>query len=262
MPKAKQFDFNTAQIFGKFDLFARRIGKLIDLFSTIRQFKTLEKHNLENIQPIVNQFTAYATSFKNKINKPLLDFKDDTFDRDFVEFNVEVSQVENMLAQYIDSNFAVIVNIEDSLKLLRKFDAILDRNNLKAGLKSKYGLLFQQYSKLLLKIEEQYSKQRNSPPIVRNLPIVAGSITWSRHLFHRASVPMEHFPREYLRTKDTKKPVKQVTQHNKTTYTLFYFEYEWRMRWAQEVEKAKAGLLATLIIRHPSNWKHYVNFDA
>jgi len=133
---------------------------------------------------------------------------------------------------------------------------------LKAGLKSKYGLLFQQYSKLLAKIEDQYSKQRNSPPIVRNLPIVAGSITWSRHLFHRASVPMEHFPREYLRSKDTKKPVKQVTQHNKTTYTLFYFEYEWRMRWAQEVEKAKAGLLATLIIRHPTNTRHYVNFDA
>jgi dynein heavy chain, axonemal len=56
MPKAKKFDFNTNEIFGKFELFSRRIGKLIDLFSTIRQFKTLEKHNLENIQPIVNQF--------------------------------------------------------------------------------------------------------------------------------------------------------------------------------------------------------------
>lgn len=149
MPKAKQFDFNTNEIFGKFDLFSRRIGKLIDLFSTIRQFKTLEKHNLENIQPIVNQFSVYVNNFKVKINKPLLDFKDDTFDRDFVEFNVEVSSVENELAAYIDSNFSVIVNIQDSLKLLRKFDAILDRNNLKAGLHSKYGLLFQQYSKLL-----------------------------------------------------------------------------------------------------------------
>lgn len=37
------------------------------------------------------------------------------------------------------------------------------------------------------------------------------------------------------------------------------------MRWAQEVEKAKAGLLATLVIRHPdqsSKNKLYVNFDA
>jgi dynein heavy chain len=36
MPKAKQFDFNTQEIFGKFDLFVRRVGKLIELFGTIR----------------------------------------------------------------------------------------------------------------------------------------------------------------------------------------------------------------------------------
>jgi len=53
VPKAKQFDFNPTQIFGKLELFCRRITKLKELFSTIKQFKTLEKHNLENIQPIV-----------------------------------------------------------------------------------------------------------------------------------------------------------------------------------------------------------------
>ena len=38
MPKGKQFEFSTNQIFGKFDLFCRRITKLIDLFKTIQQF--------------------------------------------------------------------------------------------------------------------------------------------------------------------------------------------------------------------------------
>jgi dynein heavy chain len=56
VPKAKQFDFTLTQIFGKFDLFRRRITKLKELFSTIKQFKTLEMHNLENIQPIVAAF--------------------------------------------------------------------------------------------------------------------------------------------------------------------------------------------------------------
>ena len=36
-PKGKQFDFNERTIFGKFDLFCRRVVKLIDLFSTIHQ---------------------------------------------------------------------------------------------------------------------------------------------------------------------------------------------------------------------------------
>jgi len=263
MPKAKQFDFNTTEIFGKFELFSRRVRKLLDLFGTIRQFKTLEKHNLENIQPIVNSFQKYVQNFRSKITHPLLDYKDDTFDRDFVEFNVDVSGVETELQGYIDSNFPPNANIEDSLRLLSKFKAILHRDNLQNGIEQKYILLFGNYSKLLTKIEEEYQKRRLAPPIVRNLPIVSGSITWSRHLFHRASTPMEKFPRKYLKVDGgSKKSGKQVAHHNRLTYTLFYFEYEWRQRWLVEVEKAKAGLLATLIIRHPNNNKLYVNFDS
>merc|ERR1719502_1545985 len=44
MPKGKQFDFSETQIFGKFDLFCRRVIKLIDMFSTIHQFKSLAAH--------------------------------------------------------------------------------------------------------------------------------------------------------------------------------------------------------------------------
>jgi len=146
MPKARQFDFNMTEIFGKFELFSRRVRKLIDLFSTIRQFKTLEKHNLENIQDIVSKFNQYVSSFRKKIEHPLLDYKDDTFDRDFVEFNVDVSRVENKLTEYIDASFSNIINIEDSLRLLRKFRSILHRDNLQAGLMSKYNLLFSRYS--------------------------------------------------------------------------------------------------------------------
>ena len=36
-PKGKQFDFNERNIFGKFDLFCRRLVKLIDMFQTVQQ---------------------------------------------------------------------------------------------------------------------------------------------------------------------------------------------------------------------------------
>jgi dynein heavy chain len=147
------------------------------------------------------------------------------FDRDFVEFNVHVSSVETDLQQYIDSNFEVITNIEDSLKLLRKFKAILHRDNLRNNLNRKYTILFNNYQIQIQAIEEQYQKYKSSPPIVRNLPTVAGSITWSRHLFHRISVPMEQFPPEYPQKKEYKKPVKK---YNQVGYTLFSFEYLWR----------------------------------
>ena len=258
VPKAKQFDFNPTQIFGRFDLFCRRITKLKELFSTIKQFKTLEKHNLEHINPIVKKFGDFVKAFKSK-NHKLLDFNNNTFDRDFVEFNVDVSSVETDLQKYIDANFQTITNIEDSLKLLRKFKAILHRDNLKQNLNAKYQSLFSHYQSQIISIEEQYHKYKGAPPIVRNLPTVSGSITWSRHLFHRISVPMEQFPPEFPKQRDYKRPVRQ---YNKIGYTLFSYEYLWRKEWMLQVEKAKAGLQATLIIRHPDNNRLYVNFDS
>ena len=258
MPKAKQFDFNPTQIFGKFDLFSRRVGKLIELFGTIKQFKTLEKHNLENIQPIVTSFESYVVQLKKKSHK-LLDFMNNIFDRDFVEFKTDVSSVETELQAYIDKNFENITSIEDSLKLLRKFKSILHRDNLQKNLEAKYKLLFQQYSTEIGLIEEQYSKQKVNPPLVRNLPTVSGSITWSRHLLFRCCSPMEQFPQALIKDKDHKK---QMKTYNKIGYTLIAFESLWRTKWVNEVEKAKVGLQATLIIRHPDNNKLYVNFDS
>ena len=224
MPKGKQFEFSPNQIFGRFELFCRRITKLIELFSTINQFKTLEKHNLEGITPILETFDKFVISFKKK-NHKLLEFSINTFDRDFVEFNVGVSSVETDLQHYIDRNFEVISSIEDSLKLLRKFKSILHRENLRNGLNSKYTILFHNYGKEISDIEEQYQKYKNNPLIVRNLPTVSGSITWSRHLFHRISGPMEQFPSDLIKQKESRRFVKM---YNKIGYTLFSFEYLWR----------------------------------
>ena len=46
-PKGKQFDFSEAQIFGKFDLFCRRLIKLMDMFSTMQQFNSLAEQKFE-----------------------------------------------------------------------------------------------------------------------------------------------------------------------------------------------------------------------
>ena len=48
--KGKRFDFVQEQIFGKFDLFCRRIIKLIDMFSTIEQFNSLSQNKLEGME--------------------------------------------------------------------------------------------------------------------------------------------------------------------------------------------------------------------
>lgn len=58
MPKGKQFDFTDAHLFGKFDLFCRRIIKLIDMFSTIDQFNSLSQNKLEGMEFLISQFNS------------------------------------------------------------------------------------------------------------------------------------------------------------------------------------------------------------
>jgi dynein heavy chain len=169
------------------------LTKLIELFSTIEQFRTLGQHKLEGINSIIDSFTKIQDAFQRR-NHTLLEYTANMFDRDFVEFNIGVSTVETELQRYIDSKFEIITSIEDSLKLLRKFKSILKRENLKSGpngLTSKYTILFHNYGGEIQSVEDQYQRFKTMPPIVRNMPTVSGSITWSRHLFHRISGPME-----------------------------------------------------------------------
>lgn len=233
MPKAKQFDFSEQAIFNKFELFCRRISKLKELFKTISQFNELEKHNLENIEPIVKEFNQTVEKFKKK-SHPLLKYEEGTFDKDYVEFNVEVSHVEIILRDYINLNFDHVTNIEDSLKLLRKFRYILKRPMLVKCLHEKYDVLLKNYTKILEKIESTYNAFNKGPPLIRNLPPTAGCITWSRHLIHRAMVPLQHFPKDVLLPKGQQ--IKQYMTASKISITLYSYELAWRTKWSHQVD--------------------------
>jgi len=259
MPKGKQFDFESHQIFGKFDLFCRRIIKLIDMFSTIEQFTSLSQNKLEGMEALIDRFHKIKKEFRSK-SHDLLDYHNNKFDRDYVEFNVRISDLEGSLQQFINQSFENIVSIEQSLNLLHKFQTILQRETLKSDLDSKLNIIFQNYGMELESVQQLYEKQKHDPPIPRNLPPVAGNITWSRHLLKRIEEPMKQFEsnQNVLAGKDAKRIIKM---YNKVARTLVAFEYLWYQAWVQSIDQAKTGLQATLIIRHPDDGKLYVNFD-
>jgi dynein heavy chain len=256
MPKGKQFDFSKNQIFGKFDLFCRRLTKLIDMFATVRQFRSLAKHNLENMEDLINSFKQLIEDFKNQ-RHDLLDYTNNHFDRRFVEFNVGISKLEQDLQGFINRSFEKIQSIDHSLNLLKKFQAILKRESLQSELQNKYNIIFHNYGQEMESIKSAYNQFKTSPPLVRNMPTVAGNILWSRHLFHRIQEPMERFPDEIKRSKDHRN---YITLYNRIGQTLTLFEFMYLQAWCNEIERAKAGLQATLIWR-TEDQKLMVNFD-
>eukprot|EP00392_Amoebophrya_sp_AT5.2_P015403 g15605.t1 len=259
LPKGKQFDFSETLIFGKFDLFCRRVVKLIDMFSTIYQFQSLSQHRFDGMEVLVDNFKYIMEDFRNK-RHDLLDFHHNRFDRDYVDFNVRISDLEAALQQFINQSFESITSITSSLNLLKKFQSILQRETLRSDLESKFTVIFHNYGLELTTVQDQYEKHKASPPLVRNLPPVAGNITWARHLLRRIEGPMQKFQRSpsVLAGKDAKKIIRM---YNKMAKTLVEFETLWYQAWVHSIEQAKSGLGATLIVRHPDDGKLHVNFD-
>eukprot|EP00397_Hematodinium_sp_SG-2012_P000031 GEMP01000031.1.p1 GENE.GEMP01000031.1~~GEMP01000031.1.p1 ORF type:complete len:4639 (+),score=1050.01 GEMP01000031.1:391-14307(+) len=259
LPKGKQFDFSETMIFGRFDLFCRRVVKLIDMFSTIHQFQSLSQHRFDGMEQLVESFKTIMEEFRMK-RHDLLDFHNNRFDRDYVEFNVRITDLESALQQFINQSFESITSIETSLALLKKFQSILQRDSLRADLESKFTVIFHNYGLELTQVQDQYEKFKAAPPLVRNLPPVAGNTTWSRHLLKRIEEPMKKFQcnPSVLAGKDAKKIIRM---YNKMAKTLVEFETLWYQAWVNSLETAKSGLQSTLIVRHPDDGKLHVNFD-
>lgn len=217
-PKGKQFDFSESQIFGKFDLFCRRLIKLMDMFSTMQQFKSLSQQKFDGLEPLLHAFNDVVKSFRNK-GHDLLDFHSNRFDRDYVDFNVKTQELENSLQQFINRSFENINSIEDSLSLLKRYQLILHRENLRNDLDSKLTLIFHNYGMELTHVEAMYEKNKHNPPIARNMPPVAGNISWARHLLRKIEDPMLKFQGSptVLASKESKKIIRT---YNKGLFTL------------------------------------------
>eukprot|EP01031_Cornospumella_fuschlensis_P005425 gene5425-6752_t len=208
-PKGRQFDFSETQIFSKFDLFCRRLIKLMDMFSTVQQFRSLEQHRFEGLDPLIEAFKEVVVGFRGK-GHDLLDYQVNRFDRDYVDFNIKMNELELTLQQFINRSFENINSIEQSLNLLKSYQSILHRENLRADLDSKLSVIFNNYGQELIDIEQIYEKNKHSPPIARNMPPVAGNITWARHLLRKIEDPMIKFQgnSSILSTKESKKIIR------------------------------------------------------
>jgi len=132
-PGASPFDFDESKIFHKFDLFTKRCKKLISMFDTIHQFSSLAQYtHLDGLDQMIKNFYNIVDDIKRK-PYDLLDFYRTQFDRDFLEFNVNIHDLELSLQAFINVSFEQISSTEHALNLLRQFQAILHRDSLKAS---------------------------------------------------------------------------------------------------------------------------------
>ncbi|XP_048577391.1 dynein axonemal heavy chain 5 isoform X1 [Nematostella vectensis] len=255
-PKERQFEFSENYIFGKFDAFCKRLEKIDDMLTTMENLSGICKVKIEGIETIIVRYTTIVSNVKKKAYD-LLDHRKGEFDSDYEEFKESIEQLKNQLQMFVDSWFDKSLSTMRSLELLNKFENIA---GVQLYLHDKYQRVLLQYGRDLETCRKIYQKQKTDPPILRNLPPVAGKITWARQLFRRIHEPMLIFKTksDLLKGEEAKRIVKN---YNKMASVLVEFELLYHRGWFRAVEAAKSGLYASLLVRHPETKELFVNFD-
>ncbi|XP_044298752.1 dynein axonemal heavy chain 5 [Varanus komodoensis] len=255
-PAERQFDFSEMYIFGKFETFHRRLLKIIHIFETITTYAVLQESKMEGLEVMATKYQSIVATMKKK-QYNFLDQRKSDFDDDYEEFCKQTNVLHQQLQSFMDVTFEKITNTERALDVLKKFERLGIPN---LGIDDKYQVILQNYGYDIEMVSKLYSKQKNDPPLARNLPPMAGKILWARQLFHRIQEPMNLFQKHptVLQRAEAKAV---ICNYNRVAKVLLEFEVVYHRGWLQQVQLAKAGLQASLLVKAPETGEIYVNFD-
>ncbi|CAF3386329.1 unnamed protein product [Rotaria sp. Silwood1] len=243
-------------IFGKFDTFCKRLDRIVDVLNTIESLSGLQNIRVEGLEPIVVKYRSVVDAIKKK-SYDLLDHRKPDFDNDYNEFKSQIEYIQAQLQLFIDSWFRKSYTVEQSLLFLNKFQ---DLEGVKIDFGDKFSKLLQNFSKELDSVRKIYEKNKEDPPLSRNLPPTAGRIIWARQLYQRISIPIKLLQdkMDLSKSEDGRLLIKNF---NKIAEALLQYEVLFYRNWERSIDLIKKGMEATIYIRHPETKEEYVNFD-
>lgn len=95
-----------------------------------------------------------------------------------------------MPRELIDTSFRKLRSAEAAFELLQNFKSIKSKGAIQRQMMNKVNDILQQFSREIDHTAQIFRVHRDSPPLTRNQPPVAGAIKWSRSLFARAKQTM------------------------------------------------------------------------
>ena len=100
-------------------------------------------------------------------------------------FQREVKLIEEEANNFINESFKSLRSAEGTFDMLHKFKNIHTRDAINTTMMKKFNEILKAFEKEVDEINELFEDSRDSPPISKSQPPVAGAITWSRSLFQR-----------------------------------------------------------------------------
>ncbi|GAB0182986.1 dynein axonemal heavy chain 5 [Grus japonensis] len=145
-----------------------RVKKIISILQaarskTLKQWKELDG-NITNAANEAKDNVRYLYTL-DKFFGPLA--KASPFEKDYLEFKNQIAALYESIQEFVDSWFEKTITTEQMLGLLMKLEQIGENH---IDLNEKYTIVLQQYSQDLEFVQKLYQKQKENPPIPRNIP--------------------------------------------------------------------------------------------
>ncbi|XP_043921456.1 dynein axonemal heavy chain 5-like [Protopterus annectens] len=252
----RQFEFSENYIFGKFDMFCKRLEKIADMMNTMDNLSVLQHIRVEGIDKIYLRYQTIVFNTKSK-TYDVLDHRKQEFEKDYLDFQYQIEGLYQALQSFVDSWFEQPLTTERMINILIKLEHI---GKTQLDFTDKYMAVIQRYNRDLDLVRKLYQKQKDNPPLPRNMPPVSGKIMWARQLFRKIDYPMKFLRNktEILKTPEMKKVIRN---YNNMASVLVEFELLYHRGWCKCADIARSGLLASLLVRHPETKELYVNLD-
>jgi dynein heavy chain len=185
----------------------------------------------------------------------------DVFERDMLDFQVHVNDLELALQDALRSAFENAVSTEHALGLLRQHAALLPLDVVDSELDYMFSTAFKRFATDLELVEAHYEKFKSNPPLPRGTTPIAGSIQWSRSLLNRIQRPMRQFAvhEPLISAKESKKTIKL---YNRLAQTFLEFEGLMHAAWVRSADSAVELMHVPVLVQYPSTLQLHVNLDA
>ncbi|KAM8851316.1 dynein axonemal heavy chain 8-like isoform 1-T4 [Spinachia spinachia] len=253
----RSFEVSEKQIFCKFEGFCKQLQKITQIIAVFKNFKSLEKSNIEGIEILARQFYTISLNMK-KMQYDILAPRTE-FDTDFTKFMTQISHIEKQLTAFMSSCFTHIISSQQSLSLIQRFQR-LKIPCLETEISKLLSVILQHYLSEVEFVRKLYDQKKDDPPLARKMPPVALRIDWIRHLYKKIEEPIAFIKKnsDILCRPEGQDVVKM---YNETAAVFVEFECVYHKAWMDEVSKLQYVLNITLLVRHPETAKLVVNFD-
>ncbi|XP_067164604.1 dynein axonemal heavy chain 9 [Apteryx mantelli] len=274
--EVKEWDFHSTLVFARLDSFLSRLQMIEDLLATALDLMKLEKIEFSGIkgkalsQQVLGMYEEFQEAYKVFAERTYdcLDLTNMEFERDAFDFQQKVEDMDRRLATVFIQAFDDASDLEHAFKLLDMFGSLLERPVIAADAANKYPVLISMFDNALDDARLIYSRhiqaelELGSPPVHRNMPLVAGALGWARELRARIQVPFGHFRHITHPCLDSAEGRRVMEKYEEMLQLLKGYQEKLYEDWSQTVsEKSQYNLTQPLIRRDPETKLIAVNFD-